>query len=105
MAKLKDLVKVCRSKNCSPFMFTLDMFFDNEEIYNKIKNSNVFTKEFVAKTYQLPLENIYGIFYLDDCMAIKISMYKEYIVGEPDNRDVLTTQKHVPLLEMEVDID
>ena len=105
MAKLTDLVKVCRSKNCSPFMFHLDLFFKDEETYQKVKAANVFTPELVAETYKLPLKNVYGIFWLDDCLAVKMSAYKKYIVGEPDNRDVLTTQKHVPLLNMEIDID
>lgn len=104
MAKISDLVTVCRSKNAGPFMFTLDMFFGDRDIYNKVKASNVFTKEMIAEKYGLPLEYVYGIYYLDDCMAIKISMYKEYIVGDADNRDVLTCQKHVLLLDVEVDV-
>lgn len=104
MAKITDLVSICRSKNAGPFMFTVDLFFDDFKVYEKVKGSNIFTKEFISMRYGLPIENVYGIFYLDDCMAIKISMYKEYIVGEADNRDVFTTQKHVILLDVEVDI-
>ena len=102
MAKLTDLLSVCRSKNAGPFMFTVDLFFEDEEVYKKVKASNMFTKEFVAEKYKMPLENVYGVFYLDDCYAMKISMYKEYIVGEADNRDVFTTQKHIPLQDIEI---
>lgn len=102
MAKLFDLTTTCRSKNAGPFMFTIDLFFDDVNTYNKIKESNIFTNEYVAEIYKMPLKNVYGVFYIDDCMAIKISLYKQYIAGDPDNRDVLTTMQHIPLYDIEI---
>lgn len=102
MAKLYDLTVTCRSKNAGPFMCTMDLFFDNVEVYNKVKASNIFTKVFVADLYEMPLKNVYGVFYVDDCMAIKISLYKEYIVGDYNNRDVFNCMQHIPLYDIEI---
>jgi hypothetical protein len=38
--KLKDLATVIRSKNASPFVLTIDIFFDDDEKYNLVKKSN-----------------------------------------------------------------
>ena len=44
-AKLYDLAQVIRSKNSGPFQTTLDVIFDDEALYQQIKNSGQITPE------------------------------------------------------------
>ena len=48
-AKLYDLAQVIRSKNSGPFQTTLDVIFDDEALYQQIKNSGQITPERVAQ--------------------------------------------------------
>ena len=49
--KLKELAPVIRSKNAGPFWYTVDVIFDNPELYEAVKKSKIITKELVAKRY------------------------------------------------------
>ena len=46
--RLYDLAKVIRSKNSGPFQTTLDVLFDDEKIYRKIKESGLITRKHIA---------------------------------------------------------
>jgi hypothetical protein len=48
---LKDLAKVLRSKNSGPFQITIDVLFDDIKNYERVKNTNIFTKKNIAKLY------------------------------------------------------
>jgi hypothetical protein len=43
VAKDQELAKILRSKNLGPFEITLDVLFDNEVNYLRVKNSGVIT--------------------------------------------------------------
>ncbi len=45
--KMKDLARVCRTKNAGPFHLTCDILFENLENYLRVKNSGVFTKDLI----------------------------------------------------------
>ena len=51
--KLYDLATVIRSKNSGPFQITLDVLFDDAEIYRKIKESGAITEERIAALYKI----------------------------------------------------
>ena len=51
--KLMDLATVIRSKNASPFITTLDLFFEDQENYLKVKSSGVLTETLIADLYKM----------------------------------------------------
>ena len=102
MAKLKDIAKVLRSKNSGPFLITLDLLFDNQHNYNMVKNSKAINKETISRLYNLPIENITGIYYYDAAMGIKISYFRSISSGTTGDRDVYGAQQHAPLLELDI---
>ena len=51
--RLYDLAKVIRSKNSGPFQTTLDVLFDDEKIYKKIKESGLITRKHIAMLYKM----------------------------------------------------
>ena len=44
---LKDLAKVLRSKNSGPFQITIDVLFDDIKNYQRVKDTDIFTKSYV----------------------------------------------------------
>jgi hypothetical protein len=100
--KLRDLATVIRSKNASPFITTLDLFFANLENYNRVKASGVLTTELIAKLYKLPLDSVLGVWFVDDCQGIKISILKHVPSDHPLATDLYGAQQNVPLLDIDI---
>ena len=62
--KLKELAPVIRSKNAGPFWYTVDVIFDNPELYEAVKKSKIITRELVAKRYNnIPVEDVSDIIF------------------------------------------
>jgi hypothetical protein len=100
--RLAEIASIIRSKNASPFILTIDIFFDNKENYEKVKNSGVLTKRRIADLYKIPEDYVLGIYYVDLVMGIKISILKPVLSDEIDYSDVYGCQQHVPLLDLEI---
>ena len=102
--KIYELAKVLRSKNAGPFRTTFDIFFDADEPYQRVKDSGVLTKEYVAELYSIRPEDVYGIFFVDAARGIKITIPKpiDMASGAPRCRDLFGAQQHIPLLGIEV---
>jgi hypothetical protein len=71
---LKDLAQVVRSKNAGPFEITFDMIFPDQPTYERVKTSNVITKETIANLYQIHLEDIVELVYFDQAYAINFRL-------------------------------
>lgn len=99
--KMKDLAKVCRTKNAGPFYLTCDILFENMENYLRVKNSGVFTRELISKLYNVPAEKI-RVFQSDSAMAVKATMPRKISSGGPYDTDVYGAQHHAPLLDIEI---
>ncbi|MGP3667114.1 MAG: DUF4387 domain-containing protein [Candidatus Bathyarchaeota archaeon] len=102
MVKLKDVVKIVRSKNASPFKLTIDLFFDNKDKYMLVKNSKILTKKKIAKVYCVPEENIEGIFFVDNVLGIKVTIIKKTASDEVYTTDVYGAQQHIPIMELTI---
>ncbi len=101
--KLKDLATVIRSKNASPFITTLDLFFENRDNYVKVKETGVLTSERIADLYKLPSDHVLGIWFVDDCQGIKISILKHVPSDHPLSTDLYGAQQNAPLLDIEIE--
>jgi hypothetical protein len=58
MAKLGELARLIRSKNAGPFVLTIDVMFDKEEDFERVRRSGVLTADTIAKIYRLPVEDV-----------------------------------------------
>lgn len=72
--KLYDIAKIIRSKNSGPFEITLDVLFDTKEVYEKVKNSGIITKECIAKIYHIKESMITQIVFLIRHRVLKLLM-------------------------------
>ena len=58
MAKLKDIAKACKSKNAGPFEITLDIMFDDAELYERVRDTGVINAALIAKLYGVPESSV-----------------------------------------------
>lgn len=102
MVKLVEKAKIIRSKNAGPFEITLDVLFEEKEIYEQIKNARIITKAKVAEIYNLSVEDIHHLVYFDQALGIKITIARKVSSGSPGDRDVYGAQQHAPLMNLEL---
>ena len=101
--KLKELAPVIRSKNAGPFWYTVDVIFDNPELYEAVKKSKIITRELVAKRYNnIPVEDVSDIIFFDEGRGFKVNIKRPYSSGSPWDYDVLGMQQHAPMLDIEI---
>ena len=101
MAKLWELTKLIRSKNSGPFELTFDVIFKDRASYEKVRDANLISAEWFAKTYRLTPEVVAVINY-DAANAIKITIPRPIISGDVNDSDVYGGQQHGPLVDIEV---
>lgn len=98
--RLYDLAKVIRSKNSGPFSITLDVLFSEKEIYEKIRESGIITREKVAELYRLESGMITQLVFFDAALGFKITFDRKISSGTCLDRDVYGAQQHAPLGEL-----
>ena len=90
--KLYELATVIRSKNSGPFQITLDVLFDDVEIYRKIKESGIISKERIAALYRMEESRIQQIVFFDTALGFKITYDRSISSGTCGERDVYGAQ-------------
>lgn len=101
MTRLADLAKVVRSKNAGALLYTLDVMFDEEAVYQRVRDSGVINAERIADLYQVS-HNQVAIIPYDVAYAIKITIPRPQASGAPADNDVYGAQQHAPLLDLDV---
>lgn len=100
--KLFELAHVLRSKNSGPYAITLDILFDNPEIYAHVKRSGMVTLESVAALYGLSPKDITHFAVYDPGLGIKITFLRKISSGTVGDRDVYGAQQHAPLMMIDI---
>lgn len=103
MKTLYDIAKVIRSKNAGPFSITLDVLFEDEQTYRRIKEANLINKPLIAKLYHISEESITELVYFDQAYGIKVTYDRTISSGTIGDRDVYGAQQHAPLMLLPVD--
>ena len=101
---LADIATIIRSKNAKPFLFTLDIFFDSLEHYNKAVASKVISKKLIAGMYHLADEEEVKIFNFAQAWAIKITIPRAVASGGVGDTDIYGAQQHAPLYDIKIPI-
>jgi hypothetical protein len=99
--QLQDIAQVIRSKNAGPRKLTLDVMFASDEDYRRVAQSPALTSERIAALYRVLPEDVAVIPYPLG-RAIKITLARAIMAGDPGDRDVYGAQQHAPLLGIEV---
>jgi hypothetical protein len=99
--KLTEIAQVIRSKNAGPRRLTLDIMFANDADYQRVAQSPSLSVENIARLYRLPPDQVTVIPYPVG-RAIKISLARTIMAGDPGDYDVYGAQQHSPLLGIEI---
>lgn len=102
MPRLKDICHTIRSKQAGPFRLTFDIVFKDEATYRSVRDGGSVSKELIAKLYHRPIEDITHVVFYEPGRAVKISMVRPKVAGDPGDGDIYGCQQHVPLLDAEV---
>jgi hypothetical protein len=103
MALIKDLAKVCKSKNAGPFELTIDIVFDNAETFHRVKATGVLNPDLFARLYNVPPETILFTPY-DAAFAFKATLPRLVPAGDFGDTDVYGCQQHAPLLDVDLPV-
>jgi hypothetical protein len=101
MIKLKDIAKACKSKNAGPFELTLDIMFDSEETFEKVRRSGVITRDRIAVLYGVSPDDVLFTVY-PPALAYKATLPRRIVSGAVGDSDVYGAQQHAPLLDIEL---
>jgi uncharacterized protein DUF4387 len=101
MTTLANLCSLIRSKNAGPFVLTFDLMFATRAKYERAKRAQPLTTARLAAIYRVPPESI-TLVYHDNALAIKASMPRPVVQGDPMDADCSGGQQYVPLLAIEV---
>ena len=101
MTALARLARLIRSKNAGPFELTFDIMFEDEQTYERVKQSGAVSREAVARCYGLPAAQV-KFFYCDNALAIKASIPRPVVQGDPRDSDGHGGQQYAPLMDIEI---
>ncbi|SDV51532.1 DUF4387 domain-containing protein [Chitinasiproducens palmae] len=104
MPAIKDIASVCRSKNAGPFMVTLDIVFETDDLFDRVAATGVLTRERFATLYQVRPEQVQLTPYRA-ARAFKATLPRLVSSGDVGDTDVYGSQQHAPMLDLEIPID
>jgi Domain of unknown function (DUF4387) len=94
-----DLALLVRSKNAGPFWLTFDIMFKDEAVYRRVRDSNVITKEDVARKFHRSPDEVIVVNH-DSALAVKVSFPRPHSSGSKLDSDVYGGQQYAPLLDL-----
>ena len=102
MTRLFDLAKTIRSKNAGVDRITFDVIFSDRATYDRVRRSNVLSREAVCRIFGITPDRITDHVEFDPALAIKFTMRRAAPSGSPGDGDVFGSQQYGPLLDLEI---
>jgi hypothetical protein len=102
--KLRDLAKVCKSKNAGPFEVTLDIMFDDDDTFERVRATGVLNAALFAKLYGVDESSVLFSPYAP-ARAFKATIPRIVPSGDVGDTDVYGAQQHAPMLDIDIPID
>ena len=101
MARLRSLARMIRSKNAGPFELTIDIIFADQPTYARVKESGVVSRQLIAGMFGIDVERV-RLFHYDPAYAIKATVPRYTVSGDPDETDVFGGQQYAQLVDLEI---
>ena len=102
---LHRLAKTIRSKNAGGNHFTLDIIFDSFEKYERVRESEVITRDLIRELYGIEDSRITQFVHYPHGNAIKITIRRPITSGDVGDSDVYGCQQYIPLLTIAIPWD
>ena len=103
MARIRDVAKVCKSKNAGPFELTIDVVFEDALTFERVRACGVLRPELFARLYRVPVATVLFTPY-DAAFAFKATFPRLVPAGDFGDTDVYGCQQHAPLLDVDLPI-
>lgn len=101
MPQIKDIAKVCKSKNAGPFELTIDLVFEDDAMFERVRATGVLCPALFARLYQVEEGEVLFTPYPAG-RAFKATIPRLVPAGEIGDTDVYGAQQHAPLLEVDI---
>ena len=103
MPRIREIAKSCKSKNAGPFEVTLDVVFDDPELFERVRKTGVLCPALFARLYKVRAEDVLFSEYPAG-NAFKATLPRLIPAGDVGDTDVYGAQQHAPLLDVEIPI-
>src|SRR3984957_11129988 len=103
MALIRDVARVCKSKNAGPFELTIDVVFDDAETFQRVRATGVLCPELFARLYSVKAEDVLFTPY-DAAFAFKATLPRLVPSGDFGDTDVYGCQQTAPVLDVDLPI-
>lgn len=104
MKNIREVARVIRSKNSSPFKLTLDIIFKDHAVFEEVRDRGLIDRAVVARVYGIPEDEVEKVLFFEPARAVKIGMRRRIMSGSPGDTDVYGAQQHAPLLAIDLDL-
>ncbi len=102
MPSLRELASTIRSKNAGVDHVTFDIICRERANFDRIRNSNVLSREGVAALFNIPVERVSHFTVFEPANAIKFTIRRLQPSGSPGETDVFGSQQYAPLFDLQV---
>jgi hypothetical protein len=103
MPLVRDVARVCKSKNAGPFELTIDVVFDDASTFERVKATGVLCAGLFARLYGVPEASVLFTPY-NAAFAFKATFTRLVPAGDFGDTDVYGCQQHAPLLDVDLPI-
>ena len=103
MALTRDIAAVCKSKNAGPFDLTIDVVFDSDEMFERVRATGVLCPALFARLYNVTETDILFTPYPAG-RAFKATLPRLVPAGDVGDTDVYGAQQHAPLLDIDIPV-
>ena len=103
MALIRDIAAVCKSKNAGPFDLTIDVVFDSDEMFERVRATGVLCPALFARLYNVIETDILFTPYPAG-RAFKATLPRLVSAGDVGDTDVYGAQQHAPLLDIDIPV-
>lgn len=101
MTRLRDIAKLIRTKNAGPFTLTMDVMFADTRSYQHVVDSGAINKAVMAEFFRVPEDKVRIFNYLPG-NAIKVTVPRTVISGNPEDTDLFGGQQFGPLVDLQI---
>ncbi len=99
--RLDETAIVIRSKNAGPCTLTFDLIFPDSPSFERASRQLACLRAEVAARYGRSPNEV-RVFSYPPALAVKISIPRDVVSGDADDRDVYGAQQHGPLLGINI---
>jgi hypothetical protein len=101
MPRIREIAKACKSKNAGPFELTLDVVFDDADLFRRVRETGAINPALFARLYGVPEADVIFTEYPAG-NAFKATIPRRVASGDIGDTDVYGAQQHAPLLDVEI---